>query len=210
MKSFICRGMDGFIDGYRRFRAQEWPERRQRFEALAANGQRPRALVIACIDSRVDPAMIFDAGPGEILTLRNVANLVPPYAPDGRTHGTSAAVEFAVRVLEVPRLIVLGHGMCGGVRVLLDGASPEAGDFVASWMSIAVSARVRALRCEGVAAQQACCEQEVVKVSIANLLGFPWVAERVADGRLVVDGAWFAIHSGALDWLGADGMFSPA
>lgn len=200
--------MDRFIDGYRRFRAEEWPARRRRFEALAEQGQRPQALVIACIDSRVDPAMIFDASPGEILTLRNVANLVPPYAPDGSYHGTSAAVEFAVRVLEVPRLVVLGHGMCGGVRALLDGAPAEAADFVGGWMAIAARARVAALRCDGAEAQQTCCEQEVVKVSLANLMSFPWVAERVADGRLSLAGAWFAIHSGVLDWLQPDGSFA--
>jgi carbonic anhydrase len=202
--------MDGLIEGYRRFRAQGWPERRRLFEQLAADGQKPRALVLACVDSRVDPAMIFDAAPGEMLTVRNVANLVPPYMPDSAYHGTSAALEFGVRVLEVPDLIVLGHGMCGGVRVLLDGAIAGADDFVIPWMSNAEPARRRALLCDTPEQRQHCCELEVVKVSLANLLTFPWIAARVADGRLRLHGAWFAIHSGLLTLLQPDGSFAPA
>src|SRR5258708_18831596 len=108
------------ITGYKRFRARGWPERRKAFESLAEDGQRPTALVVACVDSRVDPTMIFDTAPGEMLTVRNVANLVPPYAPDRAHHSTSAALEFGGRVLEVKDLIVLGHGMCGGVHALLN------------------------------------------------------------------------------------------
>src|ERR1700730_5325033 len=139
--------METLIAGYKRFRANGWPERRKLLEALAESGQHPKALVVACIDSRVDPAMIFDAAPGEMLTVRNVANLVPPYAPDTAHHGTSAALEFGVRVLEVPYLIVLGHGMCGGVGALLEGAPGKERDFVGTWMSIADEARFRAARC---------------------------------------------------------------
>lgn len=201
--------MEPFIAGYRRFRAKAWPERRKVFELLAENGQHPKALVLACVDSRVDPAMIFDAGPGEILVVRNVANLVPPYSPDHAYHGTSAALEFGVRVLAVSHLIVLGHGMCGGVQTLLEGAPKEARDFVAPWMAMAASARARALRCTSPEARQQCCEQEVVKISLANLMTFPWVAERVAAGRLVLHGAWFAIQSGLLRILQPDGNFEP-
>src|SRR3954466_8889066 len=117
--------MQTLIDGYRRFRADAWPERRRLFETLAVEGQNPRALVIACADSRVDPAMIFDAAPGELFIVRNVANLVPPYAPDAAYHGTSAAIEFAVCLLEVQEIVVLGHANCGGVRALLEGV-PDA------------------------------------------------------------------------------------
>ena len=113
--------MQNLLAGYQRFRANGWPEKRREFELLAEHGQSPRAMVVACIDSRVDPAMIFDAAPGEMLTVRNVASLVPPYAPDASYHGTSAALEFGVRVLGVRELIVLGHGLCGGVKALLDG-----------------------------------------------------------------------------------------
>ena len=107
--------MNRLLEGYRRFRASNWRAQQGRFEALAAQGQRPHALVIACVDSRVDPAMIFDAPPGEMLTVRNVANLVPPYAPVAY-HGTSAALEFAVRVLGVRHVLVLGHESCGGIQ----------------------------------------------------------------------------------------------
>ena len=201
--------MQDLIEGYNRFRDRQWPERRKQFQALAESGQRPRALVIACIDSRVDPGMIFDAGPGEILVVRNVANLVPPYAPDGAYHGTSAALEFGVRVLEIPHVIVLGHGSCGGVRALLDGAPLNARDFVSSWMSIAEPARRKALRQEDRAERERCCEQEVVKLSLANLMTFPWIAQRVAAGTLALHGAWFAIHDGILTLLQPDGTFRP-
>jgi carbonic anhydrase len=199
--------MDELLEGYRRFRVEGWPERRQVFERLAEAGQRPSAMVVACVDSRVDPAVIFDAAPGQLVVVRNVANLVPPYAPDVAYHGTSAALEFGVRVLEVTNLVVLGHGQCGGVHALLRGAPGVSGDFVGQWMSIAAPARVRAMRCEPVEARQRCCEEEVVKVSLANLLTFPWIAERVARGVLRLHGAWFAIRTGELLVLREDGCF---
>lgn len=205
--------METLIAGYKRFRAKGWPERRKLFEALAESGQHPKAMVVACIDSRVDPAMIFDAAPGEMLIVRNVANLVPPYAPDGAHHGTSAALEFGVRVLEVPHLMVLGHGMCGGVRSLLEdapsGPRDAAQDFVGNWMSIAEQARLRATRFAPGQDRQQYCEQEVVKVSLANLRTYPWIAERVKAGKLKLIGAWFAIHSGVLMTLLPDGSFAP-
>jgi carbonic anhydrase len=201
--------MENLIAGYKRFRANGWPDQRKTFESLAERGQQPRALLIACIDSRVDPAMIFDAAPGEILTLRNVANLVPPYGPDSAYHGTSSALELAVQVLEVPDIVVLGHGRCGGVQALLDGLPGNAGDFVAGWMSIAEAARVRAMHAATSEERQRCCEHEVIKVSLANLMTFPWIARRVEEGKLTLHGAWFGIHSGLLSTLQADGIFAP-
>src|SRR5689334_2523209 len=129
--------MDELIEGYRRFRDSSWPEHRQRFTELAEKGQRPHTLVIACSDSRVDPQMIFGAGPGELFIVRNVAALVPPYQPDQAYHGTSAALEFGVKSLGVSRIIVIGHGLCGGVAGLLSGIPDELGDFVRPWMSLA-------------------------------------------------------------------------
>lgn len=202
--------MESLIAGYGRFRKSGWPHRRKLFEALAESGQRPRAMVVACIDSRVDPAMIFDAAPGEMLTVRNVANLVPPYAPDAAHHGTSAALEFGVCVLEVAQLIVLGHGMCGGVKALLEGAPQKAQDFIPTWMSIAEPARLRAVACASSQDRQQYCEREVIKVSLANLMSYPWVCERVRAGKLKLHGAWFAIHSGVLMTLQPDGAFAPA
>ena len=136
--------MQELLAGYRRFREEIWPREQARFEALAAVGQSPKTMVIACSDSRVDPQMIFAAAPGDMFVVRNVANLVPPYMPDAAFHGTSAALEFAVRVLRVERVVVLGHAQCGGVRALLEGAPPAAQDFVAGWMSIARAARAAA------------------------------------------------------------------
>jgi carbonic anhydrase len=199
--------MQDLLAGYQRFRTNGWPEKRREFEALAENGQSPRALVVACIDSRVDPAMIFDAAPGEMLTVRNVASLVPPYAPDAAYHGTSAALEFGVRVLEVQDIIVLGHGLCGGVKTLLEGTPDAAAEFVAPWMSIARPACARAMRFPPGDGRRLVCEHEVIKVSLANLITFPWIAERVAAGKLMLHGAWFDIRIGVLMILQPDGSF---
>ncbi|MGC8469956.1 MAG: carbonic anhydrase [Acetobacteraceae bacterium] len=202
--------MDALLEGYRRFRASVWPERRDLFETLARDGQAPRALVIACADSRVDPAMIFAAAPGEIFTIRNVASLVPPYQPDGAYHGTSAALEFGVRVLEVRDIIVMGHGMCGGIRALLRAPEGLTGDFIAGWMALAAPARQRVLACTDPIAQEEACGFEAIKLSLEHLRGFPWVAERLADGRLRLHGASFDIRTGRLLLLGEDGAFTPA
>src|SRR5690349_637650 len=164
--------MQTLIEGYRRFRANAWLDRRRLFETLAVEGQAPRALVIACADSRVDPAMIFDAAPGELFIVRNVANLVPPYAPDAAYHGTSAAIEFAVCVLEVQDIVVLGHANCGGIRVLLEGVPDAARDFVGPWISIAAKVRDRVLRCSDAGDRATIAEQEMVKLSLGTLMTF--------------------------------------
>ncbi len=196
--------MDDLLDGYRRFRAEVGPRERGRFETLAARGQSPRTMVVCCSDSRADPQMIFGAAPGELFVVRNGASLVPPYAPDGAAHGTSAALEFGVRALGVGQVVVMGHALCGGVRALLEGAPAETPDFVEPWMRIAEPARRIALRCEPGEARQECCENETVRLSIRNLMTFPWIAERVAAGRLRIRGFHFGIRSGALREIGAD------
>ena len=162
---------------------------------------------MACIDSRVDPGMIFDAAPGEMLTVRNVANLVPPYAPDAAFHGTSAALEFGVRVLEVEDIIVMGHGLCGGVRALIHGAPEVANEFVAPWMSIARPACENVIHSGPGHNVEQRCEHEVVKLSLANLMTFPWIAERVSEGKLALHGMSFDIATGELTVLGRDGVF---
>ncbi|WP_137181025.1 carbonic anhydrase [Roseomonas sp. AR75] len=203
--------MDPLLDGYRRFRNETWPQQRARFERLAAQGQTPHTMIIACSDSRVDPQMIFSAGPGELFVVRNVANLVPPYMPDAAFHGTSAAVEFAVRVLRVGRLVVMGHALCGGIGALLRGTPPEATDFVAGWIGIAAGARTAALRCDTPDAQQEAGEHEAVRISLANLMTFPWVAEAVQAGGLRLHGAHFGVATGRLLLLdAATGAFTPA
>lgn len=200
--------MENLLTGYRRFRQTVWPGRREQFEALAQRGQRPETLVIACSDSRVDPGMVFDVGPGEMFIIRNVANLVPPFEEDMAFHGTSAAIEFAVRVLEVREIIVMGHAMCGGIHALLHPASAERLDFMSSWVEIAAEARDRVLACEPVEEKrQQMCEYEAIKLSLRNLMTFRWVASRVADGRLALHGASFDIRTGALSRLNADGAF---
>ncbi len=199
--------MDDLIAGYRRFRATAWPERRRLFEDLAERGQRPQAMVIACADSRVDPAMVFDAGPGEMFVLRNVANLVPPYAPDGGCHGTSAALEFAVLGLQVRHVIVLGHGLCGGIRALLEGVPPPAGDFLGPWIGTAARARDRVLA-HPPADPQLATEYAGIELSLENLLTFPWIAERVSDGSLRLHGAHFDVRTGVLAVRQPDGSFA--
>ena len=200
--------MEQLLEGYRRFRAKGWPEHSGVFRSLADTGQRPKALVISCVDSRVDPAMIFDTAPGEMLTVRNVANLVPPYAPDVAYHGTSAALEFGVRVLQVRHVVVLGHELCGGVNALLEGAPDNARDFVGPWMSMAASARARALSCLHPEDRQQCAEHDVIKVSLTNLMTFPWIAAPAATGKLHLHGAWFSIRTGELLILQPDGSFA--
>ena len=140
--------MDELIEGYRASARPRGPEQRALFERLAEHGQRPQAMVIACADSRADPGMIFNVGPGEIFVVRNVANLVPPCVPDGAYHGTSAALEFGVLRLGVSHLIVLGHGPCGGIRALLEGATARRPAISsAPGCALAEPARRRALAC---------------------------------------------------------------
>ena len=200
--------MDDLIKGYQRFRAGVWQRERERFEELAAEGQRPRAMVVACSDSRADPSTIFNARPGELFVVRNVANLIPPYAPDSAYHGTSAALEFGVRVLGVEQLIVLGHAGCGGIRALLEGAPAEVSDFVENWINIAERARRIVIR-QSSPDPQTACEHEAIRLSLANLMTFPWIREAVQARRLALHGCYFGISSGQLEKLGHDGKFRP-
>jgi len=197
--------MDALIEGYRRFRSATWPAERARYEALARWGQSPETMVIACSDSRVDPQTVFGAVPGEIFVLRNIGALAPPYEPDAHYHGTSAAIEFGVRVLKVKKLVVLGHGQCGGVRAMALGAPPEARDFVAQWVDIARPALAAAPNGGDERSRLATIEAEVVRLSLANLLTFPWVKEAVEAGRLQLCGFRFDIHTGVLLKVEPDG-----
>lgn len=201
--------MESLIEGYRRFRQHAWSARATQFRALADEGQRPHAMIVACSDSRADPAMIFDVAPGQLFVVRNVANLVPPYQPDGRYHGVSSALEFGVRVLEVPHLIVMGHQKCGGIHALVHGFPDQVQDFVKPWMSMAQPA-VDAARAAGTPEDliDDVCEHETVKLSLTNLRTFPWIAQREADGRLQLHGLRFGIADGVLERLGEDGTFA--
>ena len=194
--------MDPLVEGYRRFRSETWPAERARYEALAHWGQSPEAMVVACSDSRVDPQTIFSAVPGELFVVRNVGALVPPYSPDPGHHGTSAALEFGVRVLKVVRLVVLGHGQCGAVKAMAYGAPPQARDFIASWVEIGKPALAAAG--EAPEGRLARIEVEVVRLSLVNLLTFPWIAEASAVGRLALQGYLFDVHTGVLMSVGPD------
>jgi carbonic anhydrase len=195
--------MDRLIDGFRRFRATYFEENRALFEALAQGGQQPKTLMIGCCDSRVDPGLIFGAAPGEVFVLRNVANLVPPFETAGTYHGTSAAIEFAIRKLSVEHIVVLGHAGCGGVRVLVEQGAADGTDFLRPWMDIARSARDRAFHLARTAgltpeAVRRICEHETIGISLANLMTFPWVRQRVEENRLTLHGWWFDLELGEL------------
>jgi carbonic anhydrase len=208
--------LDRLIQGYHRFRDTGWTRERERWSELA-EGQSPRVMVIACSDSRVDPAQIFDVRPGEIFVVHNVANLSPPFETEPGHHGVSAALEFAVTQLEVEEIVVMGHGSCGGCAAALTGqfddAPHGAGHFISEWVELLREARdqVRA-RHDTVNAEAILdMEWEAVKVSLANLRTFPWIAEREADGRLALHGAHFSIAEGRLYVLdGAEETFHPA
>ena len=208
----ILEPIDKLIEGYRRFRQRYFHDEPELFASLVSRGQSPAVAVVACCDSRVDPAIIMDCEPGDLFTIRNVANLVPPYEPDGMYHGTSAALEFAVRVLGVGHIIVLGHAQCGGINALLEGNATGVtqGEFVSSWMRIASRARDEALSnplFTSLDMRRRYCEQAAIQVSIVNLLSFPWVKEQVEQKKLRVHGWYFDIGSGELlrlDGVGED------
>jgi len=199
--------MDRLIEGYRQFRATTWPAQRSRYEELA-DGQNPETLVISCSDSRVDPQTVFGAGPGELFIVRNVAALVPKYQPDTNYHGTSAALEFGVRVLKVKRIVVLGHARCGGVQAMVEGAPDEAKDFVVPWMGIAKDVLKSRPTPATVTNKLAHYEKEVVRLTLENLLSFPWISDAVKSGALGLHGFRFDVSTGVLGLLEGDKFVS--
>jgi len=189
--------------GFRRFQSAYYGQRRDLVEHLARQGQAPKVMVVACSDSRVDPAIATDCDPGDLFVVRNVANLVPPFEEGGGYHGTSAALEFAVRCLHVEHVIVMGHARCGGIRALLGDIHFEgdAGRFITPWMSIAEEARRGVLASAGAGGAEArasACEQQAVRISLANLMSFPFVRENVDAGRLQLHGWYFDLDRGEL------------
>jgi carbonic anhydrase len=203
------------IGGYRRFRETGWARERDRWSQLA-EGQSPRVMILACSDSRVEPALIFDASPGEIFVVRNVANLAPPFETTGGYHGVSAALEFAVTQLEVEEVVVLGHGFCGGCAAALTqqfkGASSGEGQFIANWVSMLDPAREKICANHPTLGREAylAMELESVKISLANLRTFPFVAERETAGQLSLHGCHFSIAEGLLYMLDeAEDTFRP-
>jgi carbonic anhydrase len=197
------QGIDELVAGFRRFQSAYYGQRHDLVERLARHGQAPKVMVVACCDSRVDPAIVTDCDPGDLFVVRNVANLVPPFEEGGSYHGTSAALEFAVCCLHVEHVIVMGHARCGGIRALLGDIRFEghAGRFLTPWMSIAEEARRAALACAGAGdaeARATACEQQAVRISLANLMSFPFVREAVDAGRLQLHGWYFDLDRGEL------------
>ena len=204
------------LQGYRRFREHGWKPERERWETLRG-GQEPKVMVIACSDSRVDPAQIFDVRPGEVFVVRNVAALVPPFETTPGHHGVSAALEFAVQVLKVREIVVMGHGMCGGCKAALTqelrGTEPGEGGFIATWIDMLDEAREPIVRQHGTDGRDAerAMEQAAVQVSLDNLRTFPCVREKEKRRELTLRGAHFSISDGELRLLDErTGKFSPA
>ena len=201
------------IDGFYRFRARHYERDGTPFKQLVREGQSPKVMVIACCDSRVDPAIVTDCDPGDLFVVRNVANLVPPYETTGHYHGTSAALEFAVRFLGVRHVVVLGHARCGGIRALLQGVDggDDRSQFIQPWMEIATEARRKATggRTTPVSAEvERACEQAAIEVSLNNLLTFPWIRRRIESRQMWLHGWYFDMDCGELlRYDPADGRF---
>jgi carbonic anhydrase len=189
------------IDGYRAFLIGRLRHEQDRYRGLAESGQSPQIMVIGCCDSRVSPEVIFDARPGELFVVRNVANIVPPYAPDERAHGVSAALEFGVGALKVKHIVVLGHAQCGGVKAFVEDAEPlSPGDFIGNWMKLMAPAAEK-LGPRGalpIANYLTRLEQANIVNSLENLMTFPRLRTLIERGQVLVHGAYFGVATGQL------------
>jgi len=189
------------IDGYRTFASQRLPTEQSRYRELSERGQSPETMVIGCCDSRVSPEVIFDAGPGELFVVRNVANLVPVYQPDSAAHGVSAALEYAVSFLHIGHIVVLGHAQCGGIRAFIDKTEPlSPGDFIGKWMTMFVKPGeiVEQRDHESMHDFTVRIEKAAVFRSLENLMTFPFVRNQVERGALNLHGAYFGVAEGSL------------
>src|SRR6201994_1478773 len=189
------------LDGYRTFRTQRLPIEQSRYRELSERGQSPETMVIGCCDSRVSPEVIFDAGPGELFVVRNIANLVPVYQPDENAHGVSAALEYAVNVLRVKHIVVVAHAQCGGIRAFIDKIEPlSPGDFIGKWMAMFIKPGevVEQRDHESMHDFTIRIEKAAVFRSLENLMTFPFVRKRVESGELQLHGAYFGVAEGSL------------
>lgn len=202
-------GIESLLNGFRDFREMYFEKAPDLYKNLLSQGQNPRFAVVACSDSRVDPAIVLQTKPGDIFAVRNVAALVPPYEEDGQYHGTSAALEFAVTELSVDHIIVIGHAHCGGIAAMVrkqEGGTIN-GKFIAAWTDLLREARERALAAEpGLAGEalQAASERQSVRLSLENLTTFPFVRAAVAAGELSLHGWYLNIFDGVLESWNAD------
>jgi carbonic anhydrase len=189
------------IDGYRAFLIGRLRHEQDRYRDLAKSGQSPRIMVIGCCDSRVSPEVIFDARPGELFVVRNVANIVPPYAPDQRAHGVSAALEFGIGALKIRHIVVLGHAQCGGVKAYAEDAEPlSPGDFIGNWMKLMAPAadKVGPRDALSPADYLTRLEQANVVNSLENLMTFPRLRKLIERSEVAVHGAYFGVSNGRL------------
>ncbi len=201
------------IEGYNIFAAGRLRTEQGRFRELAETGQRPEIMVIGCCDLRVSPEVIFDANPGELFVVRNVANIIPPYAPDGQAHGVSAALEFGVGALRVKHIVVLGHAHCGGIKAFAEDAEPlSPGDFIGKWMRLMAPAADKVGPRGDKTAGEYLRELEWANVrnSLDNLMTFPRLAQLIDKGKVATHGAYFGVATGDLSVLDkASGNFMP-
>ncbi len=189
------------LEGYRAFATQRLPAEQNRYRELSVKGQFPEVMVIGCCDSRVSPEAIFDVGPGELFVVRNIANLVPVYQPDGNAHGVSAALEYAVTVLKVKHIVILGHAQCGGIRAFVDKIEPlTPGDFIGKWMQMFIKPGevVEQRSHETMAQFVERIEKAAVFRSLENLMTFPFVRKAVEGGQMQLHGAYFGVAEGTL------------
>src|SRR5450432_3573592 len=193
--------MKRLIEGYRTFKAGRWPEERAHYEELAHKGQSPEYLIIACSDSRADPATIFHARPGELFVIRNVAGIVPPFESDSGYHGTSAALAFAVVQLEVGNILVMGHAQCGGVAAAIDNRLVAHVPFIGHWIDLIEPALQHSAHIIDTDERHTAMERDCIRLSLDNLMTFPFIAERVNMGKLALHGARFGIANGKLEVL---------
>lgn len=206
-----CTDIPSLIAGAKNFKQRFYEQNPQLMQQLVAKGQSPVTLMISCSDSRVDPTLLTNARPGELFMVRNVANIVPPYEPSGHFHGTSSAIEYAVRDLKVPNIVVLGHGRCGGIKALLATMAGQTMDreFIANWVSIAkdacrqvvedpVGGGAKEVSIELLQQNQDLVERASVQGSLRNLMTYPWIKSGVEAGSLTLHGWWFDLESGDL------------
>ena len=199
--------IQNLLDGYKRFYARYFKSENPIYSRLAKEGQSPKTLMICCSDSRVDPTILVDADPGDIFVIRNVANLVPAYQPEWNSyHGTSAAIEFAVNYLKVRDIVVIGHSNCGGIKALIDEEVKTNNDFsfISGWVNIAKEAKNRALAIYKPEDRYCACEKEAIKTSMANLMTFPFIEEKVKNGEIEIHGWYFNLETGSLFNLDAE------